>query len=117
MGRSGRVRVWGFIPLREMTSLMVNSVKTFELEVLDTFCAKAEGAGTELRVGSSGDGVSSVVLAVEDLVCLSTRKELAGSGGAPVRRGTGDKAQQPYQHHGTRWSEALRGPLEQHWTT
>lgn len=33
-----------------------------------------------LRVGSSGDGVSSVLLAVEDLVCLSTRKELAGSG-------------------------------------
>jgi hypothetical protein len=34
-----------------------------------------------LRVGSSGDGVSSVVLAVEDLVCLSTQKELARSGG------------------------------------
>jgi len=42
-----------------------------ELKVLDG----------RLRVGSSGDGVSSVVLAVEDLVCLSTRKELAGSGG------------------------------------
>lgn len=45
--------------------------------MLDAFCAKAEGARRELRVGGSGDGVSSVVLAVEDLVCLSTRKELA----------------------------------------
>lgn len=57
-----------------------------ELKVLDG----------RLRVGSSGDGVSSVVLAVEDLVCLSTRKELAGSGGrhGPLLRGS-DKPQQP----------------------
>lgn len=52
--------------------------------MLDAFCAKAEGARRELRVGGSGDGVSSVVLAVEVLVCLSTRKELAGSGDGPV---------------------------------
>lgn len=44
-GRSGRVRVvGGFIPLREMTSLMVVIWSGYELEVVDAFCAGAEGA-------------------------------------------------------------------------
>lgn len=46
-GRSGRVRAvgGGFIPLREMTSLMVNICgRGYELEVRDAFCTEAEGA-------------------------------------------------------------------------
>lgn len=78
-----------------------------ELKVLDE----------KLRVGSSGDGVSSVVLAVEDLVCLSTRKELAGSGGRHGPPRWSDKPQQPSQHNDTRSSEALHGPMKMLWPT
>lgn len=39
-----RARCGGFIPLREMTSLMVVIWSGYELEVVDAFCAGAEGA-------------------------------------------------------------------------